>query len=447
MDRTTQLIEDLADRAIGRTEGLVVIAEPIRSHHLRTHVLALLDNAAVDVLPEPAGRLRFLKKVTLKLSTFFLVRQRAFNGATIGAVDELLKSIDRVALEIEHERRRNAAALAAADARAAVVAQQSIDSMRTVLTTRLDAEARTSADARAEATERHDQLAGLVAEQRARVADLEAELVLERNRRQVLERQVALLSASGATVAAPAEGDEAVSSLSSYDVAALYGRFEDAFRPAGDDLLERFVPYVDDLRHLAGGSAPVLDIGAARGELLQLLAAEGVPCYGIDLNAAVVADAVARGLDVRVEDAFEHLRGLAAESLGAVTAFHVVEHLEPEALLVLVDEILRVLRPGGTIVFETPNPTNVVVGASSFYHDPTHRRPVTPDYLAFVLHDRGFADVQTRFLHPLPEFELDLPPLPGPGLRSVELLLADVRWALKGPQDYAVVAHRPRGGR
>jgi O-antigen chain-terminating methyltransferase len=82
-----------------------------------------------------------------------------------------------------------------------------------------------------------------------------------------------------------------------------------------------------------------------------------------------------------------------------------------------------------------------VVGAASFYHDPTHRRPLTPDYLAFLLEDRGFVDVETRFLHPLPEFSTEIDE--SAGSEGVRSLLEDVRWALKGPQDFAVVGRVP----
>lgn len=39
---------------------------------------------------------------------------------------------------------------------------------------------------------------------------------------------------------------------------------------------------------------------------------------------------------------------------------------------------------------ETPNPENLVVGASSFYMDPTHLRPVPPPLLEFVVEYSGF---------------------------------------------------------
>ena len=53
------------------------------------------------------------------------------------------------------------------------------------------------------------------------------------------------------------------------------------------------------------------------------------------------------------------------------------------------DAALVALQPGGLLIFETPNPTNVNVGASSFYLDPTHLKPLHPQFLGATLtHDR-----------------------------------------------------------
>jgi O-antigen chain-terminating methyltransferase len=86
-----------------------------------------------------------------------------------------------------------------------------------------------------------------------------------------------------------------------------------------------------------------------------------------------------------------------------VTGFHIIEHLRFDLLIRLLDECRRVLRPGGCILFETPNPENLVVGAYTFHFDPTHRHPLPPKLIEFVVRERGFADVEILRLHPRPE--------------------------------------------
>ena len=51
------------------------------------------------------------------------------------------------------------------------------------------------------------------------------------------------------------------------------------------------------------------------------------------------------------------------------------------------------------ILFETPNPENILVGAYSFYTDPTHLHPLPPETLRFVAEARGFTNVQILRLH------------------------------------------------
>jgi O-antigen chain-terminating methyltransferase len=39
--------------------------------------------------------------------------------------------------------------------------------------------------------------------------------------------------------------------------------------------------------------------------------------------------------------------------------------------------------PGGLLILETPNPENLVVGACTFWYDPTHIRPLPPAMMRF----------------------------------------------------------------
>ena len=94
------------------------------------------------------------------------------------------------------------------------------------------------------------------------------------------------------------------------------------------------------------------------------------------------------------------------------------------------------LRPGGRLLLETPNPTNLTMGACNFYLDPTHRSPMPPALTAFLVEASGFTDVEIRPLHPD-----DSPLDPAAGTPTpVEAL---VERALRGPRDYAVLGVRP----
>jgi O-antigen chain-terminating methyltransferase len=218
-----------------------------------------------------------------------------------------------------------------------------------------------------------------------------------------------------------------------------YEEFETAFRGSRESVRERQKVYLDDVLPLRSLSAPLLDLGCGRGEWLELLRIHDLEAYGVDTNDRFVKENRERGLDVRLEDALEHLRGLRESSLAGVSAFHLIEHLEVETLLDLVDETLRVLRPGGLLLFETPNPTNLDVGASTFHIDPTHRKPVHPLWIEFLLTTRGFVDVELRYVNPTREITVPVPSVDG---ADPELLKTLADAVLFGPRDYGVLARK-----
>jgi len=117
-----------------------------------------------------------------------------------------------------------------------------------------------------------------------------------------------------------------------------------------------------------------------------------------------------------------------------VTAFHLIEHLPLDVLINFIDETVRVLRPGGIAIFETPNPENIIVGAFSFYLDPTHRRPLPAPMMKFLAEARGLYDVEIKYLHPYgEEFKLKDD--------KSEIAVRFERY-FYGPQDYAIIGYK-----
>lgn len=243
-----------------------------------------------------------------------------------------------------------------------------------------------------------------------------------------------LESASGTadTGGAPAP---AVAEAADHKLDSFFAAFADRFRGDPELIRKRLETHLPLVMPLAGGPAPVLDIGSGRGEWLELLRASGVPAYGVDTNADVVDACRQAGLDARCEDGLAHLQSLDDGALGAVTLFHVVEHVPLATLIQLIDAALGALAPGGLLLMETPNPLNLTVGAAGFWLDPSHERPIHPELLHFATLQRGFSEAQVIPLHPDTE---------GAVARSGDL--ADhVNEMLHGPQDYAVAAWKAPG--
>lgn len=184
---------------------------------------------------------------------------------------------------------------------------------------------------------------------------------------------------------------------------SLYVFFEDRFRGTRQEIKNRLVYYLSFLREANAGSPEsiILDAGCGRGEWLELLKEHDLAAKGVDLNKMAIRQCNDLGLDAVQTDIIEHLHLLPDGSVGAVTAFHLIEHLPFETLLKFMDESLRVLKPGGIVILETPNPENIQVGACNFYFDPTHRNPLPSETVKYLIKSRGFTDVTIHPLNPL----------------------------------------------
>jgi SAM-dependent methyltransferase len=217
--------------------------------------------------------------------------------------------------------------------------------------------------------------------------------------------------------------------------AAIYADFTDHFRGSTAEVSAKLEGYLPDVHRLVGQGG-VVDLGCGRGEWLALLRAAGVGARGVDANPAFVTAGRARGLDMELGDALGYVRALPPDSIDMVTAFHLIEHLTTEELLALVEAARGALRPGGCLLLETPNPTNLTMAACDFYNDPTHRSPLPPALTRYLVSTQGFGQVEVRPLHPKTS-----PSVPAGGADSTQLQELVVQ-TLFGPQDYAVLGYK-----
>jgi SAM-dependent methyltransferase len=197
--------------------------------------------------------------------------------------------------------------------------------------------------------------------------------------------------------------DEGLESLAFRDAPGpqpIYAGFEDLFRGSMEMIRERQRPYLELLRD----HAPVIDVGCGRGELLDLLKAEGLEASGIDLDPDMVETCRARGLDVELGDGLELLEKQADASVGAVFSAQVVEHLGTDDVVRLLRVALGKLRPGGLFVAETVNPHSPRA-LKAFWVDPTHVRPIFPETLLALARLTGYRSGSVYF--PLGSGSLD----------------------------------------
>ena len=216
----------------------------------------------------------------------------------------------------------------------------------------------------------------------------------------------------------------------------LYSFFEDQFRGTREDMKDRFKVYLPLVQEAKAGTdkRPILDVGCGRGEWLELLKEEGLLARGLDISSILVKECCERGMEVTEGEGIQYLNTLRDSSLGALTAFHLIEHLPFGELIKFLDETVRVLKPGGLAIFETPNPENILVGACNFYFDPTHRSPLPPAMMKFLAESRGLCRVEIIRLHPC-ELALKVKD-------DGSELAQRFNDYFYGPQDYGLVGHK-----
>jgi len=207
-----------------------------------------------------------------------------------------------------------------------------------------------------------------------------------------------------------------------------------SFRGDQADIKSRlnvYVPYAKEA-FADAACAPALDLGCGRGEWLELLRDLGIPAAGIDWNRDLVNANRERGLDVIEGEILKLLTSLPDQSRSILTAFHVLEHLPFADLVEMIDHAVRILKPGGIAIFETPNPRNLFVSTNNFYLDPTHQHPIPSEFLSFAVEARGLRDPRVIPLSPFPDcFHLEESDCPA---------VSFINEHFYGPQDYGLVA-------
>jgi O-antigen chain-terminating methyltransferase len=259
-------------------------------------------------------------------------------------------------------------------------------------------------------------------------AHLEKELGVAKrdldNMRRMASTQSPTPSASPSTPQAPVVIDD-----------ALYISLEDHFRGDKATVHQRQMEYLPYVSHIVSDQFPLVDLGCGRGEWLQVLKENHVSARGIDSNTACVAECTENGLSASLGELLDTLTQLPDASCGSITMFQVLEHLPFDVVVNVLREARRVLIPGGVFIGEVPNSETLRVGASTFWIDPTHQRPLFPAVLAFLASSVGFSGVTGKYSSPLAPTP-DLSGLPD----SASKTILDLHHAINGPGDFALIA-------
>ncbi|MDG4594409.1 MAG: methyltransferase domain-containing protein [Candidatus Contendobacter sp.] len=149
--------------------------------------------------------------------------------------------------------------------------------------------------------------------------------------------------------------------------------------------------------------ATILDLGCGHGAVIHAFRLEGYQqISGVDGSLEQVEAARRLGiLGVAQGDMLDTLAAAPAQSLDCVVTYDVIEHLTKTELISFVDEVHRVLRPGGRWIIHAPNGESPL-GGKMIYWDFTHEVAFTRTSLTQLLMASGFASVECFEDRPVP---------------------------------------------
>jgi cyclopropane fatty-acyl-phospholipid synthase-like methyltransferase len=143
-----------------------------------------------------------------------------------------------------------------------------------------------------------------------------------------------------------------------------------------------------------------MDIGCGQGELVRLLLNDGYAAEGIDVSPEQVAIAQASGLNQVQHGNYLAVLETRQESLAAITATDVLEHLTKDEVLETFDRVAAALAPGGVFVARVPNAVSPL-GGHVRYGDFTHETWFTQRSVRQLAEAGGFASVMVLSCPPV----------------------------------------------
>ena len=222
----------------------------------------------------------------------------------------------------------------------------------------------------------------------------------------------------------------------SYEVLDYFD-FENHFRGTREHIKQVQKPYLEYFK----GCKTVLDIGCGRGEFLELLRSEQIEAIGIDIYEDYVEYCKTKGLVVVQDDALHYLENR-NEQVDGIFIGQVVEHLELEKMVRLCNLVYEQLNDGGTVIFETPNPTSLAIYTHAFYLDPSHTKPVHPLTLKYFLEKAGFKQTEIIYTESS-KIDFEIPPIKTEtNEEQFNCAMQEVQRLLFGSQDYAIIARK-----
>ncbi|MDI3534977.1 MAG: hypothetical protein PWQ82_1342 [Thermosediminibacterales bacterium] len=216
-----------------------------------------------------------------------------------------------------------------------------------------------------------------------------------------------------------------------------YFMFEQIYRGSREEIKKkqsRYLKYFEDKEN-------ILDIGCGRGEFVELLMEQGkTGVKGIDINEDMVLYCQENGLPVELAEGLEYLKNVNKAEFDGIFAAQVIEHLEPHEIVQLIRLSYERLKKNGVLIIETINPQCLSAVVDGFYIDLTHKTPIHPLTLKFILETEGFRNIEVSYFSNMKEKFPAIRSSSIDNLEEVNEAINRLNNLLFGQREYAIIA-------
>lgn len=128
---------------------------------------------------------------------------------------------------------------------------------------------------------------------------------------------------------------------------------------------------------LVGSATKILDYGCGLGRYLYRLNKTGQFIMGVDINPKIVKLHQEKGFNVCLPQDFYTKK----QSFDCIILSHIIEHINPNNLMIFMDRIIEKLDVGGKLIISTP------LLYDEFYDDYDHVKPYTHKSITILFSD------------------------------------------------------------
>lgn len=148
--------------------------------------------------------------------------------------------------------------------------------------------------------------------------------------------------------------------------------------------------YSKEFNHINFSGSYFLDIGFGSGSLLSWASKQGAIVSGVELQEKLIKEAKKLGIEV-----YKELKEVPSERYDIVTGFDLLEHLPLDKIPLFLDEIKRISKPSGIVLFRFPN-CQSSAGLINQFGDHTHVTMLSGPIVSNLIRKAGFMDISYK---------------------------------------------------